>query len=723
MKTMGCLAYFYSTTKGGDKFEPRGKPGVFVGYPPGTKGYKIFDIEKKKIIVSRDVRFFEKIFPYMKLKKECRDPAYFEVSTWHDEDAETEHNEADTQNQAPPDLPNSIVEDDNEDPPASHNPVTKATNDQENADLNIEPPNNIKDQPAREKRSKSQPNRFRDFNVKLPPSIDHTLTAPAQSSSTVYPLANYVSYEKFSDSHKDYLAAITKGCEPKRFFQAMQDVKWRKAMQREIEALEQNETWTLEELPEGKHVIDSKWVYKIKYKPNGDIERYKARLIAKGFTQVEGIDYHDTFAPVAKLVTVRCLLSIAVKRDWILHQLDVNNVFLHGELKEDVYMKIPQGFSERNETSVCKLKKSLYGLKQASRTWYQKFTNALINFGYKQSHAYHSLFTVHEGDLFVAILIYVDDVIITGNHASKIDLTKKHLHTVFSIKDLGPLKYFLGIEVAKNPDGLVLRQRKYTIDILEDCGLLDSRPITFPMEQNATITDFPNSPRTDAKQYRRIIGRLLYLQATRPDIAYSVNILSQFVTDPRKEHMEAVTRILRYLKATPGQGVFFPKQGNFDLVAYCDADWLGCLTTRRSRMAYILILGGSPISWKTKKQSVVSCSSAEAEYRSMDATVSEIIRLRWLLQDLSVHITGPTSLFCDNQAVRHIANNPVFHERTKHVKMDCYFVRERVASGEIQPCHVDSKHQVADLLTKPLGAQQLQLLLSKLGIRNLHAPA
>jgi hypothetical protein len=502
----------------------------------------------------------------------------------------------------------------------------------------------------------------------------------------------------------------------------MHDIEWRQAMQKEIEAIEENNTWSLEELPEGKHAIDSKWVYKIKYKPNGDIERYKARLLARGFTQVEGVDYHDTFAPVAKLFTVRCLLTVAVKRNWILHQLDVNNAFLHGDLQEEVYIKIPQGFSRKNDTCVCKLKKSLYGLKQASRTWYQKFTNALIEFGYKKSRVDHSLFTIQEGELFVAILIYVDDVIITGNHLSKINFTKQHLNSVFSIKDLGPLKYFLGIEVAKTSDGLVLSQRKYTIYILQDCGLLNSHPSSFLMEQNAKIDGFQASPRTDPTRYRRIIGRPLYIQATRSDIAYSVNILSQFVSDPRKEHNEAVTRILRYLKATPGQEIFISKHDDFQLVAYCDADWLGCLTSRRSPTGYILILGGSPVSWKTKKQSVVSHSSAEAEYRAMAATVSEVLWVRWLLQDFNIHVTGPTPMFCDNDAARHIAKNLVFCERTQHVEMDCYFVRERVTSQEIQPVHVNSKLQLANLLTKPLGAQQLQFLLNKLVIRYHHAP-
>ena len=253
-------------------------------------------------------------------------------------------------------------------------------------------------------------------------------------------------------------------------------------MQREIKALEENGTWTIEDLPDGKRPIDSKWVYKIKYKPNGEIERYKARLVAKGYTQMEGVDYHDTFAPVAKLVTVRCLIAIAVKKEWIIHQLDVNNAFLHGDLKEEIYMRIPHGYDKGGGTKVCRLRKSLYGLKQASRNWYQKFTSALRDLRFKQSYADHSLFIYKRGNILVAALIYVDDVIIVGNNQEKIQETKDHLDKKFIIEDLGSLKYFLGIEAARTKDGLVLSQRKYTLDILEDSGMLGCKPCFFPME-------------------------------------------------------------------------------------------------------------------------------------------------------------------------------------------------------------------------------------------------
>ncbi|KAK1406643.1 hypothetical protein QVD17_42133 [Tagetes erecta] len=753
MRVFGCLAYYKSTETNGDKFEVRGRPGIFLGYPPGTKGHKIFDIQHNKIIISRNVKFMEHVFPFANNATEKEEVFVF-PKTWHEEVLEsngpdTQFDENPTEQETILDIQQNLIQNENsqvenflepsnenesastqnESPPINNNVDFDHVNEGSHANLKDNEPilETTQHEPEsselpRQKRNKVRPKHFDDYEVKLPPSIDHEQSTFNQQSSTVHPLAQFISYDKFTNKHKAFLASITTNKVPKHFNQAAQDMKWREAMKKEIKALEENETWSLEKLPEGKRAIDSKWVYKIKYKPNGDVERYKARLVAKGFTQMEGIDFHETFAPVAKLVTVRTLLTIAVKRGWHIHQLDVDNAFLHGDLHEDVYMKIPQGFGKPNDNKVCKLKKSLYGLKQASRNWYQKFTNSLLEIGFKQVGADYSLFIFKEKDTFIVALIYVDDVIIMGNNQNKIQEIKGVLDKKFGIKDLGSLKFFLGIEVARTKEGMVLSQRKYTLDILEDAGMMGCRPSLFPMEQNLKLGTCDEEPCVDPNQYRRLVGRLLYLQATRPDIAYAVNVLSQFVGDPRHSHMEAANRVLRYLKTTPGQGILIPKEGGTKLTAYCDSDWLGCPITRRSRTGYLLLLGGAPISWKSKKQSVVSRSSAEAEYRAMANAVSEVLWMRWLLSELDMPSIGPTQLFCDNQAARHIANNPVFHERTKHVEMDCYFVRERVESKEIQPVQIDTKNQIADILTKPLGSQQFRNLLDKLGIRNLHAP-
>ncbi|CAM8932959.1 unnamed protein product [Rhodiola kirilowii] len=497
-------------------------------------------------------------------------------------------------------------------------------------------------------------------------------------------------------------------------------------MHKEIQALETNETWSLTELPVNKTLVDCKWIFKVKFNSDGSIERYKARLVARGFTQVEGLDYHETFAPVAKMTTVRCLIAIAAAKHWPLHQLDVNNAFLHGSLDEEVYMKLPPGFYKKERTAgkVCKLMKSLYGLKQASRQWFAKFSAALTEFGFLNSLNDYSLFTLQRDGHFLVLLVYVDDVIITGTSDSLIGEVKNFIHQKFQIKDLGPLKYFLGLEVARSSDGIFLNQRKYAVELLEEHNMTDCKPSQTPLELKHKL-GLSNAPiLADPMPYRRLVGKLIYLTITRPDLAYPVHILSQFMQGPNEEHMKAAHRLLRFLKGAPAQGIFFPATSDLKLRAYCDADWAACPVTRRSITGHCVLLGPSVVSWKTKKQPVVSRSSAESEYRSMAATCCELVWLARLIKDMGVQVETPVPLFCDNKAAIHIAHNPVFHERTKHVELDCHLVRSHVTSKFISPVHVSTFDQPADIFTKSLPLDQLHHLCSKLGVSNfLHAVA
>ena len=296
-------------------------------------------------------------------------------------------------------------------------------------------------------------------------------------------------------------------------------------MAAEIAALEANNTWTLTPLPPNKKSIGCKWVYKIKYKADGSIERYKARLVAKGFTQKEGIDYFETFSPVAKMVSVKVLLAVTTIKGWFLSQLDVNNAFLHGDLDEEVYMALPQGFHSQEEV-VCKLNKSIYGLKQASRQWFAKFSSTLIQLGFTQSKADYSLFTRRHDDIFMILLVYVDDVLIACNDKAEVDKFKVMLDDKFKLKDLGNLKYFLGLEVARSEKGIALCQRKYTLELLNDAGLLGCKCAKTPMEHNLRLSKFEGEELQDPSYYKRLVGRLLYLTITRPDITFAVHKLS-----------------------------------------------------------------------------------------------------------------------------------------------------------------------------------------------------
>ncbi|KAG7532447.1 Reverse transcriptase RNA-dependent DNA polymerase [Arabidopsis thaliana x Arabidopsis arenosa] len=424
----------------------------------------------------------------------------------------------------------------------------------------------------------------------------------------VYPMANFVSCERFSESHQHFLAAINQG------------------------------TWDITPLPHGVKPIGSKWVFRIKYNSDGTIERYKARLVALGNHQKEGVDFTETFAPVVKMQTVRLLLDVAAAKNWELHQMDVYNAFLHGDLKEDIYMKPPPGFKTADPSHVCKLKKSIYGLKQAPRCWFEKLSVSLLKYGFVQSKKDYSLFTSIRGSTVLHVIVYVDDLVICGNDASVIAKFKTYLSQCFKMKDLGPLKYFLGIEVARNPEGIFLSQRKYCLDVIEECGLSGSRPAETPLEQNHKLASSTSSLFSEPDKYRRLVGRLVYLTHTKPEISYAVNMLAQFMQKPLLDHWEAALRLVRYLKGCPGQGILLSSTSDLQLKAFSDSDHAGCPLTRRSLTGYLVKLGPSPVSWKTKKQDKVSRSSAEAEYRAMAMTCQELM---WVKE-----LSSPCCLCC-----------------------------------------------------------------------------
>ncbi|KAH9684825.1 retrovirus-related pol polyprotein from transposon RE2 [Citrus sinensis] len=575
--------------------------------------------------------------------------------------------------------------------------------------------------PTRPQRDRRPPAYLQDYCTLASHNSTHADLA-SLSPGKKYPLHNFISYHRFSPAHKSFLSAITSTTEPSFFHEAVKLPEWHKAMEDEITALEKNNTWTLTHLPDGKKAIGSRWVYKIKYQSDGTIERYKARLVAKGYTQTEGIDYHATFSPVAKLVTVRALLSLAAVKGWILEQLDVSNAFLQGDLEEEVYMQVPQGFSKQGEHLVCKLNKSIYGLKQASRNWFSKFSATIQQAGFRQSKADYSLFVKTNAKFSTFVLVYVDDIIVAGNDAAEVSRIKDFLAQKFYIKALGKLKYFLGIEVARSSRGIFLSQRKYTLDILKDAGLLAGRVSHFPMEQQLRLSSTDGDLLSNPSSYRRLVGRLIYLTVTRPDIVFAVHVLSRFMHEPRTTHMDAAIRVLRYLKGSPGKGILLSSTSDLHIRGYCDADWGSCPTTRRSVTGYCTFLGDSPISWKTKKQNVVSRSTAEAEYRSLADLSCELQWLKALFADLGHLQHDPMTVYCDNQSALYIAENPVYHERTKHIELDCHFVRERVQSKLLLPLHIPTSMQVADVFTKPLGHALFHHHIRKLGVVDLHAP-
>jgi hypothetical protein len=519
-----------------------------------------------------------------------------------------------------------------------------------------------------------------------------------------------------------FVSSLDKIQVPNSVHEALLKPEWKEAIFEEIHALEKNGTWELSNLPSGKHPVGCKWIFTIKQNSDGSINRFKARLVAKGFTQSYGIDYQETFAPVAKLNTVRILLSLASNLDWPLYQMDVKNAFLNGDLEEEVYMDIPPGFeTSENANKVCKLKKSLYGLKQSPRAWFDRFTKVVKKSGYIQCQTDHTMFLKQSPSGKKAILIvYVDDIVLTGDHEEEIKRLKSLLAKEFEIKDLGNLKYFLGMEVARSKKGISVSQRKYVLDLLKETGMLGCKPSETPMDATVKLGNFEKGTPVDKGRYQRLVGKLIYLSHTRPDISFAVSTVSQFMNCPTEEHMEALYRILRYLKMTPGQGLFFQKSTSREIEIFTDADWAGSVTDRRSTSGYCTFVWGNLVTWRSKKQPVVSRSSAEAEFRALSQGICEGIWIKRVLHEIGILNSNPIKVLCDNQSAISIAKNPVHHDRTKHVEIDRHFIKENIENGTISLQYTPTSQQTADILTKAVPRKTFENLTSKLGLLNIY---
>jgi len=501
---------------------------------------------------------------------------------------------------------------------------------------------------------------------------------------------------------------------PTGYSQASKLECWQKAMEEELLALKENNTWDIVPCPPNVRPIGCKWVYSIKLNSDGTLDRYKARLVVLGNKQEYGVNYEETFAPVAKMTTVRTIIAIAASQNWPLHQMDVKNAFLHGDLKEDIYMKPPPGLFSSPTSDVCKLKRSLYGLKQAPRAWFDKFRSTLLQFSFEQSKYDSSLFLRKTSASCVLLLVYVEYIIITGTDSSLITSLQQQLKDSFHMKDLGILTYFLGLEVHYNSLGVFLNQHKYTQDLITLAGLQESSSVNTPLELNVKYCSAEGDLLPDPTLYRQLVGSLNYLTITRPDISFAVQQVSQFMQAPRHLHLVAVRRIIRYLLGTSTRGLFFPSGSEIQLNAFSDSDWAGCPDTRRSVTGWCMFLGDSLISWKSKKQDRVSKSSTESEYRAMSTACSEIVWLRGLLAEIGFPQSNPTPLHADNTSAIQIATNPVYHERTKHIEVDCHYIREVVDKRVITLPHVSSDLQIADVFTKSMARQRHQFLVGKL---------
>ena len=496
--------------------------------------------------------------------------------------------------------------------------------------------------------------------------------------------------------------------------------KWINAMEQELKSLKENKVWELVELPKDQKIIGSKWVYKLKSGPDGSIERYKARLVAQGFSQKYGTHYDETFCPVVRLESLRTMIALAVQHGLKLHQVDVITAFLNGKLEVEVYMRQPEGFiAKGQEHLVCKLKESIYGLKQSPRCWNTILDDQLKDMGFVQSASDSCVYKDSGGEMFL-IGVYVDDIILAGKSDKSIKEVKRALDAKFDIKDMGKLHYFLGIKFLQDEKtgNVWIGQPAYVESILKKFGMENSKPVSTPIDSSTKLTKTTDDKQSvDQQLYQSAIGSLLYLSGgTRPDITFSVSNLAKFSAKPSKQHWTAIKRVMRYLKGTINFGILYTKQETKDFVAYSDADWAGDLDDRKSTSGYLFKISGGAVSWRSKKQSSVALSTAEAEYIALASTAQEAVWLRQLTTELGNGSAEVTTIFEDNQAAISMSKNPQFHGRAKHISIKYHFVREQVSDGTVRLKYCRTQDMVADILTKGLHRDQFTKLRMISGI-------
>ena len=558
-------------------------------------------------------------------------------------------------------------------------------------------PDQVPDQPQNEADNEEQPQNEEDKEEQPLPRANRNRRPPER----------YGNPYTFSTTQQEETVA-----EPKTYEETVNSSKakyWKQAMQAEVDSLENNNTWAFVDKPQDKNVLPGKWVYKVKYSADGEVDKYKARHVAKGFAQVEGLDFFETYAPTCKPETFRTLLAVATQKGLELRQMDVKSAYLHSEIEEEIYLEQPQSFvkqGKNGQTLVCKLNKSIYGLKQTAKNWYESLANLLIKNGFQRSRNDYCLFVRKEEDgTFSYILLWVDDIITAGEH-NVVNAIKSLLEKSFKMDDRGELHWFQGMRILRSEDKITVDQEKYIENLIEQFNMTNCKPKATPGEVNLKLVKNNGEHQlVDTKLYRSLVGSLLCIgKQTTPDILNVVNQLSRFFEKPDTTHWKAAKDVLRYLKGTINLRLTFIKNSSMKLVGDANADWSGDLDDRKSTTGYYFKFqgNGAAISWGVKKQSTVALSSTEAEYQAMAAAVQEAIYLRSLMKDFGYPMKEPTHIGEDNQSCIKMCHNPVMHKRSKHIDTKLHFIRERVENGEVGIHYIPTDSMTADIQTKSL---------------------
>lgn len=678
------------------KLDKKAQTGILIGYD-GDEGYRVFDVKNLKLLRSRDIVVDEVPLLEENNTDETSHKPEPEISTYEfpvpstsSQVDENNHPQASSQVHDN-NHPSSQSETNDSVDDLNYESLDEDETDGSNVDENvmIRQDEVVPSAPANQRQ-------LRDRNQIKPPQrfsfdqfINEATSVPEPSSYQ----------EVLKSSEKD---------------------KWIEAMNKELTSLEENQTWELTDLPKNRKALPCKWIFKIKRNPDGTVDKYKARLVAVGYNQRKGIDYNQTFSPVAKMSTIRTLLTIAATEGLALRQFDVSTAFLYGSVKEEIFMRQPQGYDD-GTNRVCKLKRSLYGLKQAPKCWNECIHDFLIESGFIQSEADACVYIRERGQTKILLGLYVDDGLLAASDEREADnFIQNELKRRFKITTKEPT-YFLGLEIEQNNECIKVHQAAYTQKLLEKFGMNDCKPVGTPIVKCGKETDDKENPDDQLDfPYRQAVGSLAYLMVgTRPDIAYAVGVVSRSLDKPTKTNIQQVKRIFRYLKGTVDTGLeYIRKKGEKRLVCYSDADHGGDDTSGCSTSGMLCLYAGAAISWRSTKQAMVALSSTEAEIVAASEASREIVWLKRLLRDLKAKSDTPLLRIDNESAIKLAYNHPsTQHRKTKHIKLKHFYIRQCVSEKEIVIEQVPTEEQLADMFTKPLFKPRLVKLCQAFSLK------
>lgn len=649
MRIFGCSAYVLIPQQFRDKFDQKTGRSIMMGYT--TTGYRLWDIEKQKIIVARDVVFNEDEFYYKrKLVKMDMD------------EEETKEN------------------------------VSNIKEDIEQEKVKFD---TIKDDEGHGINGNQRDNTKPKRNVKIPERyVDYEL---------------YMAFDAISyvENVPEVIEEIDKR-DDKRM--------WTEAMEKEIDSIERNNTWEKVKTPENAEVLSTRWVFAMKPYEEKIQDKYKARLVVRGFAQKESFQYDQIYSPVARMSTIRTLLSVGTQNMYHFEQLDVKTAFLNGDLEENVYIYPPEGV-KCGDGYVLKLKKSLYGLKQSSKCWNNKINESLMKLGFNRSEADYCLYIKNmENENILYLLLYVDDIILSGPDLTIINECKRELMEQFEIKDKGELRNFLGLEIKYDRENAIMKisQERYIAAILKRFNFENCNSCITPIDPRLKITATEESE-IEKKPTKQLIGCLMYLMlGSRPDISFSINYYSRFQEINSNEVWNGLKRLLRYIKGTSHMGLKFKRSEDMQpITCYVDSDWAGDVYDRKSITGYIVQIFGNSVVWVTKRQNCVALSSTEAELIALCSATCECLFIKKLLNDMHIDVSRFRVLE-DNQGCIALIRNPESNKRVKHIDLKFKFVCDAVTNKVMLLEFIDSKFQLADMLTK--GQCKNQLCSNRLGI-------